>query len=102
MTSYPAKRSPNRPPTHPGVVLAEVFEATGLTKTEIANRLAVTRGHLHDMIAGRKPVTPLMAAKLGKLFGNDGGVWARMQIAHDMWFASRLPDVSRIKTLEPA
>ena len=101
MPSYSARRSRDRPPTHPGELLAEAFEATHLTKTEIAHRLGVSRPHLHEILAGRKPVTPIMAAKLGKLFGNDGGLWARMQTAHDLWWASRHADVSRVKALEP-
>lgn len=94
-------RNPNRCPTHPGVLLAEIiFPATELSKTEIAKRLGVSRQTLHDLLAAKQPVTPQMAVRLGKFLGNDPAVWLDMQTSHDLWHAQRMTDVSMIPTLK--
>jgi antitoxin HigA-1 len=95
-----AKRNSDRCPTHPGALLREdVIPATGKTKTEIAQLLGISRQHLYDILRERKPVSPTMAVRLGKLFGDGGGVWVRMQAAYDAWAAERKEDVSKIPTL---
>jgi addiction module HigA family antidote len=89
MAEYTAKRDPNRSPTHPGELLREVILATGKSKIEIAGLLGISRQHLYDIIKERKPVSPAVAVRLGKLFGDGAGVWVRMQGAHDTWHAER-------------
>lgn len=89
MAVYIAKRDPNRCPTHPGELLSEVIPATGKSKTEIAALLGISRQHLYDILAQRKPVSPAVAVRLGKLFGDGAGVWLRMQGAYDIWHAER-------------
>src|SRR5690554_3791988 len=93
-------RNPDRCPTHPGELLREdVIPATGKSKAEIARMLGISRQHLHDILAERKPVSPEVAVRLAKLFGNAPLVWIRMQKAYDAWHASREVDVSSIPTL---
>ena len=90
-------------PIHPGELLAEdVIPATGKDKAEIARRLGISRQTLFDILAQRQPVTPQVAVRLGKLFGNGPGLWVRMQAAHDLWKAERDTDVSGIETLTAA
>jgi addiction module HigA family antidote len=89
MTVYNAKRDPNRCPTHPGELLNDVIPATGKSKTEIAVLLGLSRQHLYDILAQRKPVSPSVAVRLGKMFGDGAGVWVRMQGAYDTWHAER-------------
>ncbi|TKA84367.1 HigA family addiction module antitoxin [Sulfitobacter sp. 15WGC] len=96
-------RNPNRCPTHPGELLREdVIPATGKSKAEIARMLGVSRQHLHDLLAERKPVSPEVAVRVGKLFGTAPLFWIRMQGAYDAWHASRAVDVSAIPTLSIA
>jgi addiction module HigA family antidote len=103
MTDLPALRDVDRAPTHPGALLREdILPATGKTKTEIARMLGVSRQHLHDILSEAKPVTPAVAVRLGKLFGNGAGLWVRMQGAYDTWKAEREVDVSAIPTLSAA
>ena len=95
-----AKRNANRCPTDPGALLREdVIPATGRTKAEIAHLLGISRQHLYDILRERKPVSPAVAVRLGKLFGDGAGVWVRMQAAYDTWNAEREEDVSKIPTL---
>jgi addiction module HigA family antidote len=103
MKSHPAKRSGNLAPSHPGELLAEVvIPATGRSKAEIARLLGISRQTLYDILNQRQPVTPAVAVRLGKLFGDGTGIWIRMQAAYDTWHAEREVDVSDIKTLEVA
>ena len=102
MREYAALRSSDRCPTHPGELLREVIPATGKSKTEIAGLLRMSRQHLYDILNERKPVSPGVAVRLGKLFGDGTGVWLRMQAAHDAWHAEREIDVSDIPRLETA
>lgn len=103
MTEYAAKRDPARRPTHPGKILAgDVVPATGKSKSEIARLLGISRQTLYDIMEARQPVTPQMAIRLGKLFGNGPHLWLNMQIAHDLWEAERKVDVSAIPTLKVA
>ena len=100
--AHVTKRNPDRCPTHPGALLREdVIPATGKTKAEIAQLLGISRQHLYDILRERKPVSPGVAVRLGKLFGDGAGVWVRMQAAYDTWHAEREEDVSGIPTLRP-
>ena len=103
MAEHTAKRDPKRCPTHPGELLREVvIPATGKTKTEIAALLGISRQHLYDILEERKPVSPAIAVRLGKLFGDGANVWARMQSAYDTWRAERelAAEIRKIPTLK--
>ena len=99
MTLYEIKRPSERCPSHPGALLDDIIPATGKTKVEIAALLDVSRQQLYDILRERKPVSPSVAARLGKLFGDGAGIWLRMQAAHDAWHAEREVDLSGIPTL---
>lgn len=97
------RRHPSIKPTHPGEMLAEdVIPDSGLTKTDMADRLGISRQTLYDLLACRQPVTPNLAARLGKLFGNGAGFWLRLQAAYDTWMADHEIDVSGIRPLVAA
>jgi antitoxin HigA-1 len=103
VTQYTAKPNLNRCPTHPGAVLREdMLPASGKKKVEIAQLLGISRQHLHDIMAEKKPISPEVAVRIGKLFGGGPGIWVRMQAAHDTWHAERNVDVSGIPTLKVA
>lgn len=73
------------PPIHPGAILKEdVLPALGKSKTEVASALGVSRPTLYQVLDGQRPVTPDMAARLGKLLGNGGAFWLRLQADFDM------------------
>jgi addiction module HigA family antidote len=79
-----------RKPTHPGAILREdVLPALGLSISEAARQLGVTRHTLHRIVAEKVSVTPEMAARLGRFCGNGAGIWLRMQQACDLWRAER-------------
>ena len=102
MTEYEARRDPERCPTHPGAVLDDIIPAMGRPKAEIARLLGISRAMLYDILREKKPVTPTVAAKIGKLVGNGPAIWLRMQAAYDAWHAEREVDTSASPTLEAA
>lgn len=65
----------------------DVIPATNRTKTEIARLLGISRQHLYDILDEKKPVSPAVAVRLGKLFDNGPGLWVRMQAAYETWHA---------------
>lgn len=89
--SPPVRR---RPPVHPGELLREdVLPALGLSVSEAARQLRVTRQTLHRILAERSAISPEMAVRLGRFCGNGPNLWLRMQQAHDLWLAEeRLRD----------
>jgi addiction module HigA family antidote len=103
MRAIIAKRNKSRKPTPPGEFLAdEILPATGRSKTEIATLLGISRQSLYDILNCKQPVTPQMAVRLGKLFGNGPRLWVNMQSAHDLWLAEQSVNVSKIPTLKVA
>jgi antitoxin HigA-1 len=92
-------------PTHPGEMLREdIFPALGKSKTELAKLLGVSRQTLYDILNEKQPITASTALRLGKLLGDGGEIWMRMQIAYDLKIAERtLKDqIKKIPTLHAA
>src|SRR5260370_29489265 len=64
-----------RRPTHPGAILREdLLPALGLSISEAARQLGVTRQTLHRIMAEKVSITPEMAAHLGRVCGNGPGL----------------------------
>lgn len=96
-------RHPTIEPAHPGEILSEIMiPATGRSKAEIARLLGISRQTLYDILKCKQPVTPAVAVRLGKLFGDGAGIWVRMQAAYDTWHAEREVDVSGVPTIKAA
>src|SRR6195256_1023824 len=102
-TENPARRNPHRCPVHPGAVLREdMLPASSKKKVEIARLLGISRQHLHDIMEEKKPISPEVAVRVGKLFGGGPGIWVRMQADYHTWHDERNVDVSKIPTLKVA
>jgi addiction module HigA family antidote len=90
MEEYTVQRPLRRPPIHPGEVVREdVLPALGLSVSEAARRLGVSRQQLHRILACTQPITTEMALRIGRLAGNGPGLWLRMQQAYDLWHAEQ-------------
>ncbi|MDP3090139.1 MAG: HigA family addiction module antitoxin [Nitrospira sp.] len=94
-------------PPHPGETLREdILPALGLTVTQAAAQLGVTRAALSRVLNGRAAISPEMALRLeGWLGVKNGGradVWVAQQAAYDLWQARKtgVPRVRRAIVLE--
>jgi len=77
-------------PTHPGEMLREEFLPDyGLTVSTIAKALGVSRQTVNELLRERRSVSPEMAIRLSRLFGNTAEFWLNAQRAVDLWEASR-------------
>ena len=101
MKEYSVKRPLRRPPIHPGEILREdVLTALGLSVSEAARRLGISRQQLHRVLACTHPITTEMALRIGKFAGNGPGLWLRMQEAYDLWHVEQrmIDELSLIET----
>ena len=74
-----------RRPSHPGEVVADILEDLPITQEALAKRMGISRQSVNDLIQGKRSVTPDMAQRLGKFFGNGPAVWPRLQQSLDLW-----------------
>ena len=73
-------------PPHPGEVLRELcLEPLGLTVTEAAEGLGVSRKTLSAILNSRASVTPEMAIRLSLAFGTSAESWLHHQLQFDLW-----------------
>ncbi len=76
---------PMKNPPHPGeVVLRQCIEPLGLTITQAAAALGVTRTTLSELVNGKRGISPVMAVRLSKVFGGSAESWLTQQAHHDL------------------
>lgn len=81
---------PMHDPPHPGEhVRGDCLEPLGLTVTEAARALGVSRKTLSQIINGRAGISPEMAVRLSKAFGSTPRHWLQLQMNYDLWHAER-------------
>jgi addiction module HigA family antidote len=100
--SIPNDRPLQRRPIHPGEILREDFMPDyGLTVSGLASALGVSRQSVNELIRERRAMSPEMALRLARLFGNAPEFWLNMQRAVDLWdaHAAIKDDVGHIKPL---
>ena len=76
---------PMKSPPHPGLTIRhDCIEALGLSVTQAAKGLGVTRQALHNVLSGKSAISPEMAVRLEKAFGSTAEVWVRLQANYDL------------------
>jgi len=76
---------PMKNPPHPGrIVRQDCLEPLGLTVTQGAKVLGVTRQALNNLVNGKSGISPEMALRLSKAFGSTPEVWLRLQMNYDL------------------
>ena len=76
---------PMKNPPHPGrIVRQDCIEPLGLTITEAAEVLGVTRQALNNVVNGKAGISPEMAVRLAKAFGGSAEMWIRLQSNYDL------------------
>jgi addiction module HigA family antidote len=94
-----------RRPTHPGEILREDFLPDyGLTIAGLARAIGVSRQSVNELLRERRRMSPEMALRLGRLFGNSPELWLNAQRAVDLWDAAEAlkEEVDRIQPLDAA
>lgn len=76
---------PMKNPPHPGVSIRhDCLEPLGLSVTDAAVHLGVSRKHLSDVLNGHSGISPEMAVRLDKAFGGGASAWYQLQAAFDL------------------
>lgn len=90
---YPAGKRGLAPP-HPGAMWRGVItDGLGITISDAAERMGVSRQQLHRVLNGENPVSPNFALRFSRLCGkgDDGAAfWLRLQSSYDLWYAQRV------------
>ncbi|MCF6353777.1 MAG: HigA family addiction module antitoxin [Candidatus Polarisedimenticolaceae bacterium] len=90
-------------PPHPGEVIKELcIEPLGLSVTEAAKALGVSRKTLSCIINGKSGISPEMAVRLSIAFNTSSESWLNQQSQYDLWLAEQHRDELRVKRLSAA
>ena len=94
---------PMKNPPHPGLsVRHDCLEPLGLSVTEAAKKLGVSRKQLSDVVNGHSGISPEMAIRLDKAFGGGAETWFRLQAAFDLAQAMLHADQIKVDRLTRA
>ena len=92
-----------RNPPHPGEILRELcLEPLGLSVTEAARALGVSRKTLSSIVNGRAGISPEMAVRLSLAFNTTAESWLNQQVQYDLWHAERKRKKLRVARLSAA
>ena len=87
-------------PPHPGEVLRELcLEPVGVSVTDAAEALAVTRKALSELLNGGSGVSPVMALRLARAFDTSPELWLGLQQQYDLWKARRTARIGKVRLL---
>lgn len=89
-------------PCHPGEMIREDFlPEYGLSPEVLAETLKVSPRALGEILCERRPITPLMALRLSRFFGNSPDFWMNAQQRFDLWKAgdAHKDDLERIERI---
>ena len=90
-------------PPHPGEVLRELcLQPLGVSITEAAKALGVTRKTLSAILNGRAGISPEMAIRLSIAFDTSAESWLNQQTQYELWLAEKNRKKLRVKKLTVA
>lgn len=90
-------------PPHPGEVLRKLcLEPLGLSVTQAANALGVSRKTLSAILNGRAGISPEMAVRLSIALDTTAESWLNQQVQYDLWQAERRRRKLRVARLSAA
>jgi addiction module HigA family antidote len=88
-------------PPHPGETLrCDCLDPLGLSVTEGAKVLGVSRQALNNLVNGKSGISPEMAIRLSKAFGSSPETWLRMQLDYDLAQARQQEDKIQVKRVQ--
>ncbi len=90
-------------PPHPGEILRTLcLEPLGLSVTETAEAIGVSRKTLSGILNGRTGISPEMAIRLSIAFGTSAESWLNQQTQYDLWHAERGRAKLKVRRLSAA
>ena len=89
---------PMKNPPHPGRSIRNAcLEPLGLSISEGAKILGVTRQALNNVVSGKSGISPEMAIRLTKAFGSTEETWLRIQLAYDLAAARKTESKIKVR-----
>jgi len=90
-------------PLHPGEIVKDaLIDGAGLSVTDAAEKLLVSRTALSRLLNGHVGISPEMAVRLSKLLGTSIEMWLNIQAQYDAWKISQLSHKIKVKPLKAA
>jgi addiction module HigA family antidote len=90
-------------PPHPGLsVRLDCLEPLGLSVTEGAKALGVTRQALNNLVNGKSGISPEMAIRLDKAFGGSAEAWLGIQMDYDLAKAMKNERAIKVRRVREA
>ncbi len=90
MSTTTNKKPKMHNPAHPGEILRELYlEPLGVSITQAADALRVTRKHVSSIVNGRAPISPEMAVRLAAVFATEPDLWINLQAQYDLWLVHK-------------
>ena len=90
-------------PPHPGEILRQLcLEPLGLTVTDAARSLGVSRKTLSSILNGRAGISAEMAVRLSIAFDTSAESWLTQQLQYDLWLAEKHKKLLRVSRLTAA
>ncbi|WP_301951650.1 HigA family addiction module antitoxin [Leptospira mayottensis] len=85
---------------HPGMILKNYLDEIGISQYRLAIETGIPRSNLSSLVLGRRSVTPEIAMRLGKFFGQTAKFWLNLQATYDLFEVqlSRGREINKIKT----
>ena len=73
-----------RTPIHPGEILGDELEETGLSAKKLADVIKVPPNRLYQLLAGKRNITADTALRLGRYFGMSADFWMNLKSAYEL------------------
>jgi antitoxin HigA-1 len=90
-------------PLHPGILVKDaLIDNTGLSVTEAAYLLGVTRTTLSRLLNGHAAISPEMALRLSKFFQTSIESWMNLQTQYDIWLVQKKRNKIRVNPFKDA
>jgi len=95
----------SREPTHPGEMLLEEFlKPMGISQQNLSRSIRVPYQRINEIVNKRRGITPAIALRLGRYFGNSAAFWMHLQLRWDLYRAqsSEAETLQKIQPLQTA
>jgi addiction module HigA family antidote len=99
---YPKMMEAMKNSPHPGELIGDNLEEPGISVTDAAKALGISRQQRHNVIAGRYAISPEMAVRLEKALGSTADTWLRMQMNYGRAQIRGKASSLKVKRLVPA